>query len=195
MPSVAISGAVAERITRLRWPRDVEGRVGRPAHVRRRLAAVVVRAAAPGKTMRVPPMPQTTAIRVPATDRMHSLEEGLLVWLAMPAISAQCLTARDQAEHQCRYAYMASHTVSSPTPFDRQRSPGSPGSATPESPGRPGFRVRAEAPATAPVTTTGRGRPTTPSASPAPPLPSSVRRHAHPSGGAAPSLLRGLDRR
>jgi hypothetical protein len=40
-------------------------------------------------------MQQAPAVRVPATVRMHSLEEWLLLWLALPAISAQCLTARD----------------------------------------------------------------------------------------------------
>src|SRR5262249_7678753 len=58
------------------------------------------------------------------------------------------------------------------------------------------INVRAEkTPVTVPATTTGREGPAAPSASPAPPRPSSVRRHDHPSGGAAPSLLRGLDRR
>jgi hypothetical protein len=40
---------------------------------------------------------------------MQSLQEVLRAWLATAAISAQRLTARDQAEHQCRDSYMASH--------------------------------------------------------------------------------------
>jgi hypothetical protein len=82
-------------------------------------------------------MQQATTVRVPATDRAHSLEEVLRARLTTPAISTQCLTARDQAEHQCPYSYMASHAVDSPMQVGRQRSPGSSRPATPESPASP----------------------------------------------------------
>jgi hypothetical protein len=46
----------------LRWPTIAVGWGGRPAHLRRRLEDVVVKAAAPGVTMRVPPMRRATAV-------------------------------------------------------------------------------------------------------------------------------------
>jgi hypothetical protein len=46
----------------LRWPTIAVGWVGRPAHSGRWLEDVVVKAAAPGKTRRVPPMRQATAV-------------------------------------------------------------------------------------------------------------------------------------
>ena len=107
----------------LRWPPNIVGRVRRPAHPGRRLAAVVVRAAAPGEAMRVPPMPQATTVRVPTTGRMHSLEEVLRAWLTTPGISTQCPTTGDQAEHECAPP-RASHVVHSPLRFGRHRSPG-----------------------------------------------------------------------
>ena len=75
---VGVPGARAVGIMDLRRPPDVVGRVGRPAHSGRRLAAVVVRAAAPGETMRVPPVQQATTVGVPATDRVQPLQEALL---------------------------------------------------------------------------------------------------------------------
>ena len=59
-------------------------------------------------------MQQATTVRVPTTDRVQPLEEVLLAWLARPAISTKCLTARDQAEHEGPNPYMASHAVLSP---------------------------------------------------------------------------------
>jgi hypothetical protein len=56
-------------------------------------------------------MQQPATIRVPTTDRVQPLEEVLLAWLARPAIFTKCLTARDQAEHECPHPYMASHAV------------------------------------------------------------------------------------
>ena len=78
-------------------------------------------------------MQQATTVRVPTTDRVQPLEEVLLGWLAKPAISAKCPTARDQAEHECPHPYMASHAVLSPMHFGGHRSPGSSRLATPES--------------------------------------------------------------
>jgi hypothetical protein len=85
-------------------------------------------------------MQRATAVRVPATDRVQPLEEVLLPWLARSAISTKCLTARDQAEHECPHPYMASHAALSPVQFGPDRSPGSPRLATPESPAAPGLR-------------------------------------------------------
>src|SRR5213080_635939 len=54
----ARSDTLVPGITDLRRPPDVVGRVGRPAHPGKRLAAVVVRATLAGKTMRIPPVQQ-----------------------------------------------------------------------------------------------------------------------------------------
>ena len=176
------AGARAVGMMDLRWTPDIVGGVGRPAHPGRRLAAVIVRAAAPGKTMRIPPMPQASAVRVPATDRMHSLEEGLRARLRISGISTPYLADGDQDEHQCRSCNKTSHAVSPPMPLGRHHLPGR-------------IKVRAESPVMDPVTTTGRGRPTALSGLPAPDRPPLVRRHDHRPGGAAPSLRRGPDRR
>src|SRR4051794_40384830 len=98
MPPVAISGVIAAGMTELRRPPDVVGRVGRPAHSGRRLATIVVWTAAAGETMRVPPMQQAPAVRVPATDRVQPLEEVLLAWLATPGISTECPSAGHQGQ-------------------------------------------------------------------------------------------------
>src|SRR5208337_561473 len=74
---VAIPEIIVPGITDLRRPPDVVGRVGRPAHAGKRLAAVVVRGSVTRKTMRVPPVHQAAAVRVPATDRVQPLQEAL----------------------------------------------------------------------------------------------------------------------
>jgi hypothetical protein len=44
-------------------------------------------------------MQQATTVRVPATDRVQSLEEVLTTWIRIPAFTTDRLTARDQGEH------------------------------------------------------------------------------------------------
>src|SRR5208337_2825028 len=78
MRLVAIPEIIVPGITDLRRPPDVVGRVGRPADPGKRFAAVVVRGSLTGKTMRVPPVQQAAAVRVPAADRVQPLQEVLL---------------------------------------------------------------------------------------------------------------------
>ena len=46
-------------------------------------------------------MQQATAVRVPATGRVQSLEEVLTTRVRTPAFTTDRLTARDQGEHEC----------------------------------------------------------------------------------------------
>jgi len=137
---VGIPAFLASRMMDLREPPDVKRRVGRPAYLRSRLAAVVVRAAAMGEATGVPPMQQAATVRVPATDRTHSLKKVLRLRLARPIISAECLTTSDQAKHQRPHPSMASHAVYPPMPFVHHRSPVAPRVTTSESLGGSGCR-------------------------------------------------------
>jgi hypothetical protein len=70
MRSAAIPGR-----TDLRRSPGVIGRVGRPADLWQRLAAVVVRSTAARKAMGVPPVQQAAAVGVPASYGMQPLQE------------------------------------------------------------------------------------------------------------------------
>src|SRR4051794_11124191 len=75
VPPTVTPGAMTARVAGSRWDPDVVGRVRRPAHPGGRLAAVVVRAAAAGQAVRVPPVQQAAAVRVPAAGGAQSPEE------------------------------------------------------------------------------------------------------------------------
>src|SRR6266849_6189874 len=72
MSFLDIPATVAWGTTRLRRAPDVVGRIGRPAHPGQRLAAVVVGAAAVGKTTRVPPVQQAATVGIPAAGRARA---------------------------------------------------------------------------------------------------------------------------
>jgi hypothetical protein len=122
MPPVAISWAMVAGMTNLRRPPDVVRRVRRPARFGRRLATVAVWAAAPGETMRVPPTQQAATVRVPATDRVQSLEKGLTTWVRTPAFTTDRRTARDKGEHECPGPHPAPRAVHFPIQFGRHHS-------------------------------------------------------------------------
>src|SRR5271157_5962255 len=96
---VEISETTARGIDDLRRPPDVVGRVGRPAHPGERLAAVVVRGTLAGKTMRIPPVQQAAAVRVPASCRLQPMREPLRGCLGTPTLTTKYLTRQDQGEH------------------------------------------------------------------------------------------------
>ena len=135
-----LAGARVMGITGLRWTPDAVGRIGRPAHPGKRLAAVVVRPAAAGETMRVPPMPKAATVRVPATDRTHPLEGVLRPGFRSPAIATQRLSAGGQTQHKCPDTSTASHAFHPPIRLVRHRLPGAPTVATPESLAGPELR-------------------------------------------------------
>src|SRR5205807_2165304 len=108
-------------------PPDVRGWIGRPADPGKRLAAVIVRATTAGETIRVPPVQQAAAVRVPATDRVQSLEEVLPTWVRTPALTTDRLTARDQGEHECPCPHLAPRAVRFPVQFGRHHSSSSSG--------------------------------------------------------------------
>jgi hypothetical protein len=69
-------------------------------------------------------MQQATTVRVPASDRVHPLEEWLLGWLATPAISAKGPSAGHQGQTECIYRHLYSHAMLSPIRLGRHRWPG-----------------------------------------------------------------------
>ena len=101
MRFVAIQVAVALGTTALGRPPDVVGRVGRPAHLGERLAAVVVGSAGAGKTTRVPPVQQAAAIGVPAADRAQALHEAVLGWLTPSTLGSEATACPEQSDDKC----------------------------------------------------------------------------------------------
>src|SRR5262245_29450366 len=148
-------------------PPRVPGRSRRTSVTWNRLATVVFGGPAPGETMRVPPVQEAAAVRVPAPDRVQPLQEALLGRLTVPALSPQSPAARQQDEHECPDAHLASHGVWSP-PRVKERVEGA---ATPDPTQGPCLALSARP-----------GR-------------SGGLRWRFPSPGAAPNLRRGPDRR
>ena len=72
-------------------------------------------------------MQPATTVRVPATDRVQSLEEVLTTWVSMPAFTTDRLTARDQGEHECPCPYLDPRAVRFPVQFGRHDSSSSSG--------------------------------------------------------------------
>ena len=111
---VAMLGAFAPGTTDLRRTPNVAGRVSRPADAGRRLAAIVVRAAAAWKTMRIPPAQQAAAVREPSADRPDSLQDAGPARLAARRLPGARQAAGDHAEEKRPDPCASSHGVRSP---------------------------------------------------------------------------------
>src|SRR5262249_22763818 len=96
------------------WAPHVPGWVGRPADRGKSLAAIVVRATAAGKAMRVPPVQQAAPVGEPSADWPHPLQEAGLARLAARWLPTKPLAAGDQCEEECPDPRVASHGVHSP---------------------------------------------------------------------------------
>ena len=82
---------------------NVIGRIGRPAHPRKRLTAVVVDCATFREAMTIPPMEDSAAVWVKAADRMQPRQEALLGRLALTIFAATRLSNCADTQHKCRH--------------------------------------------------------------------------------------------